>query len=446
MRYLIATPLLAGVRRRFSGSPLARRFAGGALWSLAGAGVSRLMGVVTWVVLARLLGQAGFGELGIIQSTLGVFTALAGFGFGTTATKYVAEFRSTDPARAGRILGLSGLFVIGTGAACSLALLVLAPVLARDTLGAPELTDLLRLGGLLILISAVNGAQSGALSGFEAFRSIAQANAATAFVTLPAAALGAWHWGVMGALAGLILGNAANLVLMRLALRRECRRNQIEITYRGCLAEWSVLHRFTLPAVVSAMLAGPVNWICNAMIMRGGGGAPEMGVVTAVNQWYYALLFVPGILVGNTLPIMAERLAGRDIPSCRKLIKYAVRINLLVILPAILVAVIFGGQIMGLYGRGFSEHTTALVFALSTAAVLGIQMPFGQVLAAAGLMWLEVTMNLAHAALFCLGTWWFLAEGATGLLGARFVAYLAHLVWSGAFVWWYLRKRESAAV
>jgi O-antigen/teichoic acid export membrane protein len=61
-----------------------------------------------------MLGKTGYGELGMIQTTVGMFGVFAGFGLGVTATKHVAEFRRSDPARAGRIIGLSSVFAVGT--------------------------------------------------------------------------------------------------------------------------------------------------------------------------------------------------------------------------------------------------------------------------------------------------------------------------------------------
>lgn len=49
--------------------------------------------LVVTVTVARLLGNAVCGELGIIQSTVGMFGVFAGFGLRVTATKHVAEFR-----------------------------------------------------------------------------------------------------------------------------------------------------------------------------------------------------------------------------------------------------------------------------------------------------------------------------------------------------------------
>src|ERR1035438_1477658 len=82
---------------------LRERFTYGVIWSLAGAVVSRGFLLAASVVCARFLGKEGFGALGMIQSTAGMFGIFAGLGLGLTATKYVSEFRRQDPMRAGRI-------------------------------------------------------------------------------------------------------------------------------------------------------------------------------------------------------------------------------------------------------------------------------------------------------------------------------------------------------
>ena len=87
---------------------LRRRFANGAFWSVAAAVVSQGMRFLAFVIIARILGKTGFGELGMIQHTVSMFGIFTGLGLGLTATKHVAEFRSTDPSRAGRIMTLSG--------------------------------------------------------------------------------------------------------------------------------------------------------------------------------------------------------------------------------------------------------------------------------------------------------------------------------------------------
>ena len=57
--------------------------------------LSRALSLAAAILVARTLGKVVYGELGIIQSTVGMFGTLAGFGMGTTSSKFVAEFRFT---------------------------------------------------------------------------------------------------------------------------------------------------------------------------------------------------------------------------------------------------------------------------------------------------------------------------------------------------------------
>src|SRR5437763_4155248 len=99
------------------------RFAIGAFWVLVGAVVSRGLTLASSVVAGRLLGTTGFGEVGMIQSTQGLLGVLAGAGMGLAATKFVAEYRASDSAKAERFVALAVLVSTITGMAAALVLL-----------------------------------------------------------------------------------------------------------------------------------------------------------------------------------------------------------------------------------------------------------------------------------------------------------------------------------
>src|SRR5207253_5943750 len=109
------------------------------------------------------------------QSTMLTMAAIAQLAMGSTATKYVAEFRSSDQAKTGHILGLCA--VVSATAACiaTLAMLASASWLAARTLQAPHLTPALMLAAGVVLFTVMNGYQMGALAGLESYRSLAQA-------------------------------------------------------------------------------------------------------------------------------------------------------------------------------------------------------------------------------------------------------------------------------
>jgi len=97
------------------------------------------------IVVVRLLKVEEYGELSIIRRTTAMFGIFAGFGLGLTATKYIAEFRNTDPERAGRIWGLINNTAVLTSLTASGLIILLASPISSKVLNAPHLSWLLRL-------------------------------------------------------------------------------------------------------------------------------------------------------------------------------------------------------------------------------------------------------------------------------------------------------------
>ena len=87
----------------------------GIFWNLISAIASQGFPLIAAIIAARLLGTFGYGQLGIINSTVILFSTFAGLGLGITATKYIAQYHNSDPERTGRIMGLTNLFGIISG-------------------------------------------------------------------------------------------------------------------------------------------------------------------------------------------------------------------------------------------------------------------------------------------------------------------------------------------
>src|ERR1700688_3646807 len=134
MTALLQTWIVAKQRELVPAGSLRARFTVGIVWSLAGAVASRGFLLAASVACARFMGKEGFGALGMIQSTAGMFGVFAGLGLGITATKYVSEFRRQDPTKAGRILALSAFAAFIWGSVITGLLILLAPFLAEHVL------------------------------------------------------------------------------------------------------------------------------------------------------------------------------------------------------------------------------------------------------------------------------------------------------------------------
>ena len=430
---------------RHTTSPLAVRLIHGSLWSVGGSMAARVLALLSAVLVARMLGKATYGQLGIVQSTIGMFGAIAGFGMGTAASKFVAEFRHTDPARAGRVIALSSVVSWSSGIVLAVALFVVAPRLAETSLASPGLTPYIQLSALLLLLNTVNGAQIGVLCGFEAFRSVSWINGLVGVLGLPLIVGGALLFQLWGVVWGLILAQAGGCLASLFIRRREAARLHIPIpSWSSTAAEVSLVWQFALPATLGCLLVNPVNWASTAMLAVQPNGWEHVGALNAANQWFGALLWLPYLIAQSVMPVLSERIGANDKARSAKVVIAALKITALVTMPLVIIGSLCARYIMGAYGSEFVSDWPALVVSLMTCAVVAIQVPVGNLVAATGRMWDGLGMNLLWAVVFLIGTWFALEWGVLGLVSARFVAYLAQGVWGCAFAVFWLRSTAKA--
>ena len=427
--------------QRLTQSPLGRRLAVGTAWSLGGAVGSRAATLIGSFIVARLLGRVGFGEYGMVVSTIGMLQTVVGFATGVTATRYVAQWRNRDNDYVGRIIAMTLVFATLAAAMGALALLLAAEWLAAETLAAPHLVVELRWASLLLFFATVNGAQTGALAGFESFRKLAVLSTAVAFVGVPLTVACAYLDGLRGTVIGMIATQALSVVLHHMTLHSTANEASVVICFRNCLREHNVLWRFSLPAALGGILVGPVNWGCNALLVNRPRGYEEMGVYQAANQWFLAMMFLPALIGQVALPLMSESLGKGEVMSTRRLFLQLLKLTSAIALPICCIVAIFSEQIMVIYGESFRGSGSVLVLTAATAVIVAFQTPIAAFIAAASRMWAGFFLNLAWATLFLVGATIAVRWGAFGLASARCVAYGGHALWTLLYASSLLRQR-----
>jgi O-antigen/teichoic acid export membrane protein len=401
---------------------------------------------VAGIVVSRLIGRTGMGQLGIVQSTVGMFSVLASMSLGLTATKHVAEHRIGAPALVGETIGLLSLISWTSGAVMTVIVLFLSPWLATHTLAAPELEPQLKCGSLLLLLGVVNGVQTGVLSGFEAFKCIARINLICGLANFPIMICGAYFGGMPGAVWGLVANLGLNCVLNFLAVRREAAAVGAVVTYRHVHKHWNLLWQFGLPAMLAGMISGPVNWGTGAYLVNQKNGYSEMGILNATNSWFQAVAFMPNLLGQVLLPILAGYMAARNRAGLNRALAVATLANFLLVLPVVAIGSALSRRIMSLYGPGFSDGWMVLVMTLASAGVLAVQAPITDRLIAMSRMWAYLLASIIWALVHVTLTW-FLAPkyGSAGLAFARLAAYAAGGVAVTVLAWRCTRQGPELA-
>lgn len=411
----------------FPKGSLASRLTKGVSWTVIGHSIGSASTIIASILVARILGATQYGSLGIIQSSVGTFMALAGSSLGLTGTKHIAELKLRDPTRAGRILSLT-IHVAGIlSGIMALGLLIGAPIIAKKVLISSPLAPNLRIAAMMLFFSGISGAQIGALAGFEAFKSIAFINTSRGMATILILWVGAKYFGLIGAFVALGVIEGFVCILCTWAVRKKARQANITVSRKGIWREVRVLHSFSLPAYLTAIVFFIAVWIGNLMLVRQPNGYAEMGVFNAVSQWQFAILFLPTVIAQPFLSIMANLEGTGEIKRYRKVLNLSIMVTTLAaFLPALIISS-FSGSIMGAYGAEFNNGKIVLVQMALAAAISAPVIAIRNALTSKGKMWDVFRLFMAWSSVFILSFFFLRRQGAQGLGWAYVIAYFAYL-------------------
>jgi len=419
-------------KEKIQSSPLLYRLAKGTFWLLIGTIASRVFSLVSTIVIARILGKEDFGAYGMVQSTLGMFGLFAGFAMGSTMTKYLAEFRTKNPQRAGRILSLTKTLAVLSSGLISVILIFVSPWLAESTLKRPDLSPILITGTVFLFVSTLNNVQVGALAGFEAFKETARINffqgIATPLVAIPLVYL----YGLQGAIVALIIISILGYILCSITLKKECLRYGISYHHfdPAALKEWEILLKFSFPATMSGLLVIPVTWITNTILINQQNGYAELGLFNAANQWSQFIIFIPQILASVMLPIFSETHGREDKMDFLNAFEMNFRFTWTVALPITIVVITFRDNLSALFGSQYSGTASIITLLMITAFFNIINNVVGTALAGAGRMWAGAIFNFAWAIVLVIATMLLVPiYGGFGLAMAYLLAYFLHTIW-----------------
>lgn len=428
----VAEPLMLSADASAS---IGSRFRQAATWAIVGAVASRGLNMAAWFACARILGKSAFGHLGIVQSTTGALGVVSGLGLGLTATKYIAELRVVAPQRAGRILGLGHIVALLAGAVIALALLLGAPFLAARTLGDASLKTPLRLGAGLVLFGALNGFQTGALVGFEAFRTLAHVGFWTSVLALPCIAGGSHFFGVNGAVGGCVLALAICSVANQGALRQQCARSGVAVSIRGCASELPMLLQFSLPALLGSALVSPAMWLCDTWLVHQRDGFAQLGLYAAADRWRLAILFIPASMAGPMLSMLANFRGAADSGGYRKMFRLNLRVTLGSVAVLAILGISLAPELMRFFGSAYQAGSTVLAILAVSAVAEAANTFLGQRLVTRS-MWTRFRFDLLLVAIL-LTTAFFLIPRwqSVGLAAAYALAFLVTSLSIAAFDW-----------
>jgi O-antigen/teichoic acid export membrane protein len=405
---------------------LRERFIRGVSWNLIGTLLGQGSVFASNIIIANHLGPQSFGEFSLLQNTALTFSAIAQVATGVTATRYIAEYRNTDPDRAGRIIGFCSLLTLATGLIVGLLLFILSGWLSATTLNAPHLSDALKIMALYLVFSAMSGYQTGALAGLEGYRHIARLGVLHGGIHVVCCAAGVWLFGLPGALWALVASLAARWWLYYAAIQSEAQSYGIRPAYVIQERERSILLRFSVPAALAGLTSMPALWLANTFLVQQPDGFKQLGLYSAAFSLKAAVMLLPNTVNNVGGSIIHNQLGLTD----QSLYKNAFWSNAIATTLAALVGALFvivaGEPLLGLFGEQFRAAYVPLIFLMIATVPEAFASALYQIIQSRERMWWSlIAVNLPRDGIIIIAAY-FLVEtrGASGIA----IAYL--LGWS----------------
>ena len=397
----------------------------GAVVTSGGVSAQRALVAAVEFVLARGLGPVAYGVYALAWRVAQLLSRLVTFGSVPTLQRYLPADGDTE--RRSRVTGLAYVTTAGVGLLIAAGVWVVAPRLNAATVGHPLFPAAMRLFGVfvllvgLVMVYAATFRADGSARGEVLFNKLLRP-AVRLVGALAALGLGYSVIGVAGAYV------AAMLVLVVLGFPVTARVTGVTPTLRGLRRDARTFYDHAAPVAMSSFGKIFQNradiLLVGALLTAVAAGVYNVVLVLVSIAW------IPLLSFNQLLPPVASRLhASGDTETLNAVYSSITRLIVTTVVPILAIQLVFGRELLALFGPTYTRGYTPLVVYLAGVFVGSAVGATGWLLmmtdhqyARMALDWLLAVLNVALTYAFVL---------EFGLAGAALGTSLAIAVQNG---------------
>lgn len=303
-------------------------------------------------IIAVLLGPAGMGIMGLLNSTLSLITSFTNFGLSTSAVKEIASAHSSgDTKRISQITNVFKQLVLVTGLLGTIITLIFSPLLSQITFGNKKYTIAFAWISIALLLTQLSSGQLVVLQGMRQLKQLAKANIfGSAFgllITLPLY----YFFGIDGIVPGIIGSSLAALLFSWIyAHKYLVKSTKVSSSQLFKISKNMLQMGFMIS--MSGLLTAGASYIVRIFISR-TGGLEQVGLYNAgfaIITSYVGLIF--NAMATDYYPRLSE--IAHDNLLCRQTINQQAEISILIISPVLIIFLTFiNWVIILLYSKQF---------------------------------------------------------------------------------------------
>ncbi len=405
----------------------------GIFWNVFGSVGSKILMMLASLLTARILGADRNGEFAMINSTVGMFSTFAVLGLGTTAMRFVVEFKESNKKRCGNIIAMTFSLALIASLLVAVALIVGSDWMAKYTLNNENLSIGLKLSTIMLIFNTVNTIQNSILSGFENFKAVARVAIIQGAVSVPIFVVFTLCFGVNGLIIGYGFVGFVVLLVANSYIKKSCKENSVIITYKTCFKEYRLIFKFALPAMLMNIVVIPITWLGNTIVINNPNGYYDLGVFNAANQWRTAISLLPTAIGNVILPFIISR-DDENMEDVNILLSWFIVL-------AISSCVIFSSGILALfYGDSYdyTQLNCSIIIICAICGFLSFKEGIARNLIKYSYMWFGFFSNLLWGVCFILSILFFKKWNAVGISCAYLFSYFITTI---VFVPFYIKRK-----
>lgn len=289
--------------------------------------------------IAVLLGPAGMGIAGLLNSTIGLISGMTNFGLGTSAVKNVSEASATgDEYRVATVIKVLRRLVWITGTLGTVVAIVLSSWLSKITFGNTDYTLAFIWISITLLFKQLTSGQLVILQGLRKIQYLAKANLSGSFLGLIITVPLYYYFGIDAIVPGIIITALISLILSRY-FSKKVKIKSVKVSKIRTIAEGKNMLTMGFMISLSGLIALGAAYIVRIFISN-KGGVSEVGLYNAgfaIINTYVGLVFTA---IGTDYYPRLSAVANNN-KLCKETINQQAEIALLILAPILIIFIVF---------------------------------------------------------------------------------------------------------
>ncbi len=301
--------------------------------------VNIIVSVVRSKLIAVLLGPAGMGIAGLLNSTTGLIGGMTNFGLGISAVKNVAVAHSTgDHERIGTVVGVMRRLVWITGLLGAIVTIVFSPWLSQITFGNRNYTIAFIWISVTLLLDQICSGQLVILRGTRQLKYMAKASLLGSIFGLSVSVPVYYFWGIDGIVPAIISSSVISL-LVSWYFTRKVGILKVPVTGHTVAQEGKGMLTMGFMLSLSGLITIGASYLIRIYISN-TGGVDQVGLYSAgfaIVNTYVGMIFTAMSM--DYYPRLSA--VADDNRGCADLVNQQSEIAILILAPVLTVFIVF---------------------------------------------------------------------------------------------------------